>query len=82
MWGLWTQEKGFWHFGFECPFSSERVGLSVQLSVSRTGAQEAWVLQGPKSVETVDLEVVDLTFWFRMLILKNKEQKEEGNGEK
>lgn len=79
MWGLWTQDKWLWHFGFEYPFSTERAGLCTAPCVpdcSPGGMGAA----GPGSVGTVDpREVVDLAFWVRMLIPQNKGQKEEGD---
>lgn len=80
MWGLWTRDKWFWHFGFEYPFSTERVGLCTAFCVpdcSPGGLGAA----GPGSVGIADPgEVVDLAFGIRMPIPpKNKGQKEEGN---
>lgn len=79
MWGLWTRDKWFWHFGFEYPFSTEIAGLCTAFCVpdcSPGGLGAA----DPGSVGNMDLgEGVDLAFWLRMPIPQNKGQKEEGN---
>lgn len=62
MWGLWTRDKWFWHFGFEYPFSTEIAGLCTAFCVpdcSPGGLGAA----GPGSVGNMDLgEGVDLAF--------------------
>lgn len=64
--------------GSEYPFSKKRVDLCPVFCVPDY-SPEGPGTASPGSVGTVDPEVVDLAFWFRMPFLTNKGQKEEGN---